>query len=455
MPCTALHLALILVLIANVAAAAERMNVVFIICDDLNNDLGAYGFDQAQTPHLDRLAGEGVRFDRAYCQFPLCSPSRSSMLSGLRPDRIGIYDLKVHFRKQHPDLVTLPQCFRSAGYTVERVGKLYHQGVPGGIGTDGLDDPASWDRVSNPKGRDKTDEGKLTYAVPGTSPGGNLCWMVAEGTDEEQTDGLVATEAIRRMGELKERPFVLAVGFYRPHTPYVATRPWFDLHPLDGIDVLTATPEDLAQYPAPAFWTKKANYGVEEAIRAQAIQAYRAAVSFVDAQVGRVVAEVDRLGLRERTVIVFTSDHGYLLGQHGQWQKQSLFEESARVPLVIRAPGVVAGVSPRTVELVDLYPTLASLCQVPAPAGLDGDDLAPLLADPQATWDHPAYTQVQRSDGRSVRTERWRYTEWKGGEEGRELYDHDADPRELRNLAGDPAHAETVAELSRLLAAGR
>jgi iduronate 2-sulfatase len=436
----------------------QRPNVLFIAVDDLNNDLGAYRHPLVRSPNIDRLAARGVRFDRAYNQFPLCSPSRTSLLTGLRPDATGVFDLRTHFRDRLPDVVTLPQLFRNHGYYAARVGKIFHYGVPGQIGTSGLDDPASWDHVVNPIGRDKQDEHTIVNVTPNRGLGSALSWREDPGEDEEQTDGKVATEAIRLLEERRDRPFFLAVGFYRPHTPYVAPKRYFDLYPLEAIAPPSDPTADLADVPEPAQWVQPPNWGLPADDLRRSIQAYYAAVTFMDAQLGRVLNALDRLGLTNNTIVVFWSDHGYHLGQHGQWMKQSLFEGAARVPLIIAAPGYRHGAaSGRVVELLDLYRTLAELAGLSQPAHLQGRSLRPLLVDPAAPWPHAAYTQVRRGPqgahfmGRSVRTERWRYTEWDEGRKGGELYDHANDPEERTNLAGDARYADTITELRGLL----
>lgn len=443
-------------------AAAVRMNVLYVVSDDLNTRLGCYGDPLVRTPNLDRLAAKGVRFDRAYCQYPLCNPSRASFLTGLRPDHTGVYENATQFRQNIPDVVTLPQAFHNAGYFAARVGKLYHYGVPGQIGTSGLDDPASWEKVVNPRGRDKTDEDKVFSLLPGKF-GGTLSWLAADGTDEEQTDGIGAAEAIKLLEQNRERPFFLAVGFYRPHTPYVSPKRWFDMYPRDRIRLPEVAEGERAAGPAPAFGSSHPEQDrMTDEQRKEAIQAYIAATSFMDAQLGKLLDALDRLQLAQRTIVVFQSDHGYHLGEHGLWQKMSLFENSARVPLVIYDPRQPRGKTcTRTVELVDLYPTLTDLCGVKAPEKLDGKSLKPLLYDQSAAWDRPAYTQVRRAPvrggmGRSVRTDRFRYTEWgPEGIQGVQLYDLQADPKELKNLAADPAYAERVAEMRKLLRASR
>jgi iduronate 2-sulfatase len=434
---------------------ARQMNVLFLIADDLNNDLGTYGHPLVKSPHIDRLAKRGVAFDRAYCQYPLCNPSRASMLTGRRPNTTRVLNNAPHFRQFIPDTVTLPELFRKEGYFVARVGKLYHYGVPLQIGTDGVDDAPSWSKVINPRGRDMDDMEKIFSLVPGQF-GGTLSWLAAEGTDLEQTDGIGATEAIKLLEENKDRPFFLAVGFYRPHTPFVAPKKYFELYPIENIPLPEVPEEHRGSAPAPAFGSfKKEQENLTDQLRKEAIQAYWASTTYMDAQVGRVVDALDRLGLAERTIIVFASDHGYHLGEHGLWQKQSLFENSARVPMIIVAPGFASEgqTAAAPVELIDLYPTLADLCGLEAPAYLEGKSLRPMLEDTARAVKPGAFTQVQRGGfpGYAVSDGRWRYIEWDGGKRGAQLYDLKNDPREWKNLAADPAHAGDVARLKKLI----
>lgn len=426
----------------------RRPNILLIMSDDLNNNLGTYGHPLVKSPNLDRLAQRGVRFERAYCQFPLCNPSRASMLTGLRPDQIKIYDLETHFRSTTPDVVTLPQLFRRHGYEAVRIGKIYHYGVPSEIGSPGLDDPSSWDKTINPFGRDTENKDQLINFTPQVPIGGALAYRIDDGPDEEQTDGWVATMAIRELARLKaaDQPFFLGVGFYRPHVPFVAPKKYFDLYPLDAIAAPADPTASLKNVPAPAFGTPLFA-GLTPKQQRLIIRAYYASISFVDAQVGRVLDELERLGLADDTIVVFVSDHGFLLGEHGQWWKQRLFEESVRTPLIIAAPGRAHGAAPHPVEFVDLYPTLTELARVPAPVGLAGRSLVPLLARPDTPWPHAAFSQV--ASGTAIRTDRWAYHEWgAAGADGKELYDHANDPAEQHNLAGDPAYASVVAELA-------
>ncbi len=442
------------------APKLQKPNVLFIVSDDLNTDLGCYENAQVKSPNLDRLAARGVRFDRAYCQYPLCNPSRSSVMTGRRPDSTKVLGNGPHFRDFIPDAVTLPQHFRNNGYFAARVGKIYHYGVPSEIGTDGKDDPASWDVVFNPSGHDKKEENKIINHSPHRGIGSGLSLHAADGTSEEQTDGMVATEAIRLMKENRNRPFFLAVGFFRPHSPYVAPKRFFDMYDLNRMLPAQFPQNDFDDIPKPALFVDPPNWNIKEEKMREAIQAYYASVTFMDEQLGRVLAALSQLGLEDNTIVVFWSDHGYHLGEHGQWLKMTLFEEAARVPLVVAGPGVKAKgkACSRTVELLDLYPTLSDLCNLAQPSATEGKSLKPLLQNPNSRWDRPAYTQLVRQDksgkikGYSVRTEQWRYTEWEKGKMGVELYDHKHDPREWTNLANSPRYAKTVQKMKRLLA---
>lgn len=460
------------------AAPAPKLNVLFLIADDLNCDLGCYGAPGLKTPHIDALAARGVRFERAYCQFPLCSPSRSSFLTGRSPNATGVLtnpggrgDFRTHFRNKITNTITLPQLFKQQGWFAARVGKLYHYGVPADIGTSSLDDFASWDLVINPRGRDREEHAKIFSLKPGQL-GATLSWLADdEGEDTDHSDGIGATEAVRLLERFKKNaePFFLAVGFYRPHTPYVAPKKYFELYPLDQIILPKLSADDLTRTPAAAYASALPEQdAATDDQRRLAIQAYHASISFMDAQVGRVVAALDRLGLTDQTVIVFTSDHGYHLGDHGLWQKRSLFERSARVPLIIAAPGAKAnGQSTRSIaELLDVYPTLAGLAGLSVPSYLDGRNQQPVLNDVTATVRTSAISQsglgtandarVAAADGYTIRTDRWRYIEWGTGATMQALlFDEEKDPAETTNLAADPAYADTVAELRAQLAPAR
>lgn len=442
-------------------AEPAQKNVLFIISDDLNNFLGCYGDARARTPNIDGLAARGVMFRRAYCTFPLCGPSRNSMLTGLYPNSTGILLNQQLFRQTIPSHIPLPQAFRRAGYFAGRIGKLYHYNVPKSVGTNGHDDPGSWELELNPAGVDRLEEEPFIQTLTPGQFGGTLSWYASPHGDEKHTDGMLAADAewvLERCAARGDRPFFLAVGFYRPHTPYVAPEvPYFGYYPRDEMPVPLGIEAYRDKVPPAALGSyKREQDKLTDESRREVIQGYYASISFMDAQVGRVVAALDRLGLADQTVIVFTSDHGYHMGEHGLWQKMSLFEESARVPMLIVAPGVAAGggVVESPVSQLDLYPTLAELCGIETPGNLQGQSLVPMLTDPQAAGRGWALTQVTRRGGGdrffgySIRTQRWRYTEWDEGRQGRELYDHDADPREQTNLALRPEHADTVRAFS-------
>lgn len=433
----------------------KKYNILFIASDDLNNDMECYDFSFVKTPNLNKLVKRATRFDRAYNQYPLCNPSRASLLTGYRPDVTGVYNLQKNFRETLPGAITLPQMFMNNGYYTARVGKIFHYGVPGQIGTNGMDDSVSWNKRMNPRGRDKAEENLLTNYTPAIPLGAAMSYLMADGDDNEQTDGMIANEAIRIMEDKKLQSFFLAVGFFRPHCPFIAPKKYFDQYHLDKIPMPKESAIDWNEKPEAAKWTRTLNYGLDETKRRELLRAYYASITFMDAQVGKLLDALDRLNLTEKTIVVFWSDHGYNVGQHGQWMKQSLFEHSARVPLIISVPGITSGkTTGRTVELLDIYPTLAALCGLKPPADLQGKSLVPLLKKPDSDWNKAAYTQVTRMlngkmiMGRSVRTERWRYTEWDEGKHGVELYDYTTDPDEFINLAKDPKYAADIKRLS-------
>ncbi len=421
-----------------------RQNVLFIASDDLSNRFSAYGQSLVPTPHLDSIAQRGVRFDRSYCQFPLCSPSRTSIMTGLSPDATGVYDLQKHFRESVPDVVTLGQAFQRNGYFVARVGKIYHYGNPGQIGTNGLDDAPTWNQRVNPIGVDKTkEEPLLTNYTPKRGLGSAVAFYASPAKDEEHTDGIVASETIRLMEENRSRAWFLGAGFYKPHCPWISPSKYFDMVPLEKVKLVPFEEWEMKIAPHWAYFTVPANWGMSERQRLEAMRAYYAAILFLDAQVGKLLSALRRLGLEQNTTVMFWGDHGYGLGEHGQWMKQTVFEYAARSPLMICGAGVRSRgqVCRRTVEFLDMYPTLVDLCGFEdIPKGLHGRSLRPLLDNPRAEWDRPSITQVRRMSGErevrgySLRNERYRYTMWDETREGEELYDYAEDPRELKNL---------------------
>jgi iduronate 2-sulfatase len=492
--------------------AAGNPNVLFIMSDDLNDDMGAFGHPIVQTPNIDRLAAQGVRFDRAFTQYALCNPSRASLMTGLRPDTTKVYDLTTHFRAAVPDVVTLPQMFQQAGYFAARVGKIYHYGNPGDIGTSGLDDPPSWNKFVNPKGIDIDEQPKLSFAGPSRALGSSLSYYASPAKDEEHTDGMVATETIKLIEQNRTRRFFIAAGFYRPHCPYIAPKKYFDLYLLDRIPVSEYSELLLSQSPTAAHGI---SWNVPEQEQREAVRAYYASISFMDAQLGRILDALDSLNLRQNTIIVFMSDHGYHLGDHGGlWMKQTVFERATRTPMMMAGPGVTAKgqVSHRIVELLDIYPTLAALARVAAPAGLQGRSFQSLLVNPKAEWDHAVLSQVRRAisigtgargrgaargagagdptanraqtgrgvgrgaaassltgpdadgavayqataapgpdTGYTIRTELYRYISWNDGKAGEELFDELNDPGETRNLVAQPFYANVLADMRQRL----
>jgi len=450
---------LLLVGAVNVSIEAQetsKTNVLFVICDDLNCDLGSYGHPLVKSPNIDRLASRGVRFDKAYCQYPVCGASRASFMTGLYPDQTLIHRNAIFLRETLPSVVSMSQHFRKNGYRATRVGKIYHYNVPLHIGTGGHDDPYSWDQTINPRGRDRDDEPIIFSLRPG-SFGGTLSWLAADGDDSEQTDAIGASEAIRVMEThaRENSPFFLAVGLYRPHTPYVAPKKYFKMYPREKIVVPTVPEGYLGTLPEPAqksLSRKKDQVNLKKELAVQAIQAYYASITFADAQVGRMLDALERLGLDKNTVVVFTSDHGYHMGEHGHYQKTTLFENATRVPLIISSPGMKSAgqTSKSFAEMIDFYPTLAELCGLPAPKVTSGVSLVPTLKNPTVVTRKSALTQYDV--GYSVRTERYRYSAWgEGGQLGAELYDRAVDPDEMVNLAGQAKVVEVESQMKALL----
>lgn len=425
----------------------QKPNVLFIVVDDLNNSTGCYGHSVVKSPGIDRLASRGIRFDRAYCQFTICNPSRTSFLTGLRPDTTGILNNTTPFRSKLPDAVTLPQLFRKNGYFTARVGKVFHSAK-------NMDDPQAWDVKSDPKGAPL---GKKGQGRNLTGDRVRWCrWLAAEGDDEDQPDGQVAAEAIHLLEQHRHNPFFLAVGFHKPHDPFIAPKRYFDLYPLERLKPPKDPPDRSAELGQAIASGWKAEFDrFTDREHREFMRAYYAGISFMDAQLGKITAAMDRLELWQNTIVVFFGDHGYHLGERGWWNKNTVFELSARAPLIVVTPKIktTARGCSAIVEFVDIYPTLADSCGLSPPANLEGTSFKPLLDDPELPWKKTAFTQVQRVRiaGRSVRTEHWRYTEWDQGKQGTELYNHDNDPGEYYNLAGDPQYTETVAELRKLL----
>lgn len=419
--------------------AAARPNILFIVVDDLRDTLGCYGHPAVQTPNIDRLAARGVVFERAYVQYPVCNPSRSSFLTGLRPDQTGVTNNTTLLRDQLPDVVTFPQLLKDHGWHTAAFGKIFHLG--GGrnetLRAKWMDLPLSWDTAEAFKA---TTTGSRKLAGRDLSGGRlNWChWGAMDGGDDDQPDGQIASAVIERMEQLGDQPWVIGCGFMKPHDPFVAPEQYFDLYPENALRLHR---DPAGQTPAPPLAVGFGLFGevfreFTDQDRLEFLRAYYACTSFMDAQVGRVLNALDRLNLADRTLIIFIGDHGYHLGERDWWNKNTLFERSCRAPLIVAGPGVMPGRAHGLVEFVDLFPTLAEHCGVNPPERLAGCSLWPQLRNPAAPGRDAAFTMVTRGQGQrgdSIRTDRWRYTEWSDGT--RELYDHTSDPEETANLA--------------------
>lgn len=439
------------------AAPAPRLNVIYIISDDLNDNLGCYGHPVVKSPHIDSLAARGVRFDRAYCNYPVCNPSRTSFMSGRRPETTQVVTNTTPTRAVLKDAVFMPEAFRQQGYRSIKVGKIYHTG-------DEFEDPRSWDIDIR---EDKTAKNPPAAQIVRKQGKGGV---VLNARDEDTWDGFVARKAVSLLEETVRggQAFFLAVGFRRPHSPYIAPEKYFSLYNPDALKPRSGPPEHLAKIPKIAL-----TYNLPKGDRfptdrpGDTMAAYYASISFMDAQVGVLLQAMDRLKLWDNTIVVFHGDHGYHLGEHGGlFHKLNLFEETTKVPLIVAAPGRKAGVTTGLVELVDTFPTLAGMCGVKAPADLEGLSFAPLLDKPAQPWKRAVFTVVSRDGvsfqpskgynpawlGRTVFDGRRRFTVWPDG--SLELYDHRKDPYEYDNLALEAESKPVVAEMRKLLDAG-
>ena len=483
--------------LARSAENTTKPNVLFIVVDDLRPEMGCYGNKIVKTPNLDRLAARGMVFNRAYCQQAVCSPSRSSLMTGRRPDATRVWDLETHFRVALPDAITLPQHFKANGYYCAALSKVYHRGFedgrswsephwyPNGKTVD--TDPKDWSKritKNTGPGVEEYSKGKMPEDndKPNVRPNGKPAkigpaFEVSPKNDDELPDGFTAKEAVKRLHDLKAKkePFFLAVGFLKPHLPFVAPKKYWDLYdpatiPLPTIEKLPQGAPSFAGHangelhnyvgvpagnPIPADFAQKLRHG------------YYACISYADAQIGRLLDALDKEGLADNTIIVLWGDHGWQLGDHGLWHKHTNFELAARAPLLVSVPKQkTAGQKcDSPVEFVDVYPTLAEICGLPIPKGLDGTSLKPLLENPAAeTAKTVAISQYPRSVGKtdlgqlmgySIRDERWRLTVWRNRKDGKiaatELYDEKNDPAETVNLAEKPEHKAIIESLSKHL----
>ncbi|MGV3753890.1 MAG: sulfatase [Verrucomicrobiota bacterium] len=458
------------------AAEAKKYNVLFFAVDDLRPEFGAYDSKIVKSPNLDALAAKGLTFQRAYCQQAVCSPSRSSLLTGTRPDTTKVWDLETHFRKAIPDTITLPQHFKNNGYFVQGMGKLFHGG---------FDDAPSWSTPwTNPKARSyglqenldmvakkaaaAQKSGKKGKAASRSSRG--PAFEAADVPDNTFHDGALADMALAALRELKDKkqPFWLGVGFIKPHLPFVAPKKYWDLYDPKQIELakVKTRPKGAPDYAVQPGGEMRAyegipNGSIPDDLARQLKHGYYASISYMDAQVGKVVAELERLGLRDDTIIVLWGDHGWKLGEYDAWCKHSNVELDTNAPLLISVPGQKsAGQKTKAlVEFVDIYPSLAELCGLPLPKHLEGTSFAPLVKDPAQKWKPAAFSQYPRAVsgqqlmGYSMRTDRYRFTRWVGRQDHSkldavELYDLQTDPLATVNIANEPKNAKLVEDLT-------
>ena len=449
-----------LLLLTFSAVAASRPNILFIAADDLRNDLGCYGNTEVISPNIDRLAQSGVLFERAYCQQALCNPSRSSLLSGRYPDTLHQWDLDKHFRDELPDVVTLPQYFKQHGYFTQNVGKIFHNWRTAIEG-----DPVAWSVPAQMHFLNHHhDKPMVTGELPPNTATTYRC-ECRDVPDNAYYDGRVTDLALDAMRDCaaNRQPFFLAVGFWKPHTPYNAPKRYWDMYDRTKIS-LPVNPEWPKDAPRIAWHDSRERQYNDDQVR-ELRHGYYAVISYMDAMIGRLLDELERLGLKDNTVIVFWSDHGFHLGEHTLFAKTSNFELDARVPMIIAAPGLSGGRRTRSLAaLLDIYPTLAAMAKLPPPAGVEGKSLVPVLQNTLAEvhdgvlTQHPRpayYTDAPQTMGYSLRTDHFRYTEWRDWNSGtvtaRELYDHRRDALETVNLAGNPEYAPDVESCAALL----
>lgn len=423
------------------AHAQNQYNVLFIIVDDLRPMLGCYGHPEIHTPNIDVLAQRGTLFNRAYCQYPLCNASRTSILTGLRPETTGVFGNSTRFRERLPNVVTLPQYFKTFGYHTQSLGKVAHN-------LEMQDDTYSWSVPSQAH--------KTTYYPPSLPS-----WRALDVEDDELDDGKTAKQASEVLMDIQNTKFFLAIGFRKPHLPFYAPKKYYQLYEGENFNFLSSSfpssAPDESFGEVSSFRDVPHKRPLSEAKTLELIRAYAASTSYMDAQVGRVLDQLDALNLTKNTVVALVGDHGFHLGEHGFWGKNTLFEVSTRSPLIVSGPGQTCqGVKTDALtELVDIYPTLCDVCQLPVPSQLEGLSLMPVIEQPTRPWKTAAFSQKGWGTGNSIRTDRYRYTEWgKNGSRGVELYDYDNDPDGTVNIANLPENAELVTQLSEQLHAG-
>jgi iduronate 2-sulfatase len=453
--------ALSAILFHGTAAYAKRPNVLLICVDDLKPLLGCYGDPHAKTPNLDRLAKRAVVMEAAYCNQAVCAPSRNALMTGLRPQTLGIYDLGTNFRKSRPDAVTMSQHFHKQGYRTEALGKIFHVGHGNG------EDAASWNVPHFSPWKTGTYHAPENRSTRKNKKAKGPAFEIADVPDDAYPDGILATEAISRLADAKQRsetPFFIGLGFAKPHLPFCAPKKYWDLHDPARLPLATVTepPMDAPQY-APQFGGELRSYAgipktgsLPQDLQRQLIHGYYAATSYMDSQLGRVLDKLDELKLTENTIIILWGDHGWHLGDHGMWCKHTNYEQAARIPLLIAAPGLAPTRNPALVETVDIYPTLSELAGLPMPSGLDGVSFAKALVNPKQKVRDSIIHVYPRNKllGRAIRTARHRMVEWKAPGAAAstaeyELYDYENDPLETKNLAA--SQPETLASLKAIL----
>jgi len=451
--------------LAPICQAESKPNVLLICVDDLKPTIGCFGDAVAKTPHIDALAKRGVRFDSAYCNQAVCSPSRNSLMTGLRPQTIGVYDLETHFRKAAPNAITFSQHFIQNGYVAHGLGKIFH------VGHGNIDDKQSWTTPSwRPHKPGYVLESSLNSIV--TDKSGKKRGPATESADvpdDSYADGAVADEAIKRLKSLSkspEQPFFLAVGFMKPHLPFVAPQKYWDLYDPNALPMpQTNTPPKGAPSYAPTNFGELRNYSdmpamgaIDESTTRNLIHGYYAATSYMDSQLGRVLDEAKSLGLLDNTIVILWGDHGWHLGDHGMWCKHTNYEQAARIPVIVASPtGQKDSASKALIESVDVFPTIAQIAGLPAPDGIDGQSFANVIADPSSVA-RPYVTHVyprSQQIGRAIRDSRYRMVQWKvpGKPDDSaeiELYDYLEDPLETVNLAS--TQPQVVQAMLKLLA---
>lgn len=451
------------------AQQSEKPNVLFMISDDLTaTAVSAYGAKLNQTPNIDRLASEGMRFDRAYCQFPVCGPSRASLMFGYYPNATTTYGYVSGREAVGPDRLSWAQLFKENGYFTARVGKIFHMGSTDiMIGRDGADDEASWDERYNSPAPEVHAEGekelvqKNPYGLLPTdqdknSNGRNLMNIVKADPGQPHTDARTAEKAVELIRRHKDEPFFLAVGFFRPHVPFVAPKEYFEPYPYQQIVLPPRVEGDWDDIPERGInYVTSVNGQMTEEQEKKAIAAYYATVSFLDDQVGKILRALREEGLDDNTIVIFTSDHGYFLGEHRFWMKVGLQEESVRVPLIIKAPGKAPTVTRSLAELIDLYPTVAELAGLEVSEHLQGKSLVPVFDDPDQAVRDVAFSMHRLRGNFSylLRSDKWAYIQYdEDGKSGAELYDMENDEKQYNNLADNPLYRDVVQAFKKRLA---